>query len=112
MLLAPLLRKRDLFLPFAVAVEIGGAAGAVAMGAGHTFLEQRRCAVIRRQRVTAGVAKRVVALFQAVGDGNALVVQRSYRVPRMRIAPAEYATLARFARASDEAESAEISVQR
>jgi hypothetical protein len=41
-------------------------------------------------------------------DGRALVVTRSYRVPRMRVAPEAYPELARFCRASDEAESSEI----
>lgn len=40
-----------------------------------------------------------------------IVVRRRYRVPRMRIAPSDYPELAGFARASDSAESAEITVR-
>lgn len=45
-------------------------------------------------------------------EGAALVVRRSYRVPRMRVPPDQYPELARFARSADEAESAEITIQR
>lgn len=44
-------------------------------------------------------------------EGGALILRRSYRVPRMRVAPSDYVELARLARASDVAESREIAVQ-
>lgn len=43
-------------------------------------------------------------------DGEAIVLRRSYRIPRMRIAPEEYPDFARFCRAADEAEGAELRV--
>jgi len=42
---------------------------------------------------------------------GALALRRSFRVPRMRITPEEYPAFARFCRASDEAEAAEIRVR-
>lgn len=44
-------------------------------------------------------------------DQGALMVRRSYRIPRMRIPASRYDELARFSRASDEAEGAEIRVR-
>jgi len=44
-------------------------------------------------------------------DQGALMVRRSYRIPRMRIPAERYDELAAFARASDEAEGAEIRVR-
>lgn len=40
-----------------------------------------------------------------------ITVERRYHVPRMRVAPADYAELARFSRAADEAEVLEIRVE-
>ncbi len=48
---------------------------------------------------------------ESARDDNDLVIQRSYRIPRMRIEPREYAEFARFCRASDEAEAAELGVR-
>ncbi|MCB9595775.1 MAG: DUF3857 domain-containing protein [Sandaracinaceae bacterium] len=39
-----------------------------------------------------------------------LTVRREYRIPRMRVAPAEYAPFTRFCRASDDADSGELRV--
>ena len=44
-------------------------------------------------------------------EGGAFVVQRSFRVPRMRITMAEYERFARFCRDADEAEASEIRVR-
>lgn len=44
-------------------------------------------------------------------DGGELLIRRSYRLPRMRITPDEYAGFASFCRASDEGEAAEIRVR-
>jgi tetratricopeptide (TPR) repeat protein len=51
-----------------------------------------------------------VTLSTEPEDGG-LLVRRSFRIPRMRVEPAEYGRFAAFCRASDEAESAEIPVR-
>lgn len=44
-------------------------------------------------------------------SGSSVVVRRAVRVPRMRVEPREYPDFARFCRAADEAEAAEIGVR-
>ncbi|MEQ9076100.1 MAG: DUF3857 domain-containing protein [Sandaracinaceae bacterium] len=50
--------------------------------------------------------------IEAERTEEGLRIQRRYRVPRMRVSPEEYRAFARFARGSDEAESAEIRLSR
>lgn len=57
-----------------------------------------------------GVHGARASVASSSGEG-ALLLRRSYRVPRMRITPEEYSEFARFCRASDEAEAAEIRVR-
>jgi len=49
--------------------------------------------------------------MESVREDGTLTLRRSFRVPRMRVAPADYPELARFCRAADEAESAEVAVR-
>jgi hypothetical protein len=51
-----------------------------------------------------------VVLQSEQAEGR-LTLRRRYRVPRMRVTPREYPELARFARAADEAESAEVVIR-
>lgn len=50
--------------------------------------------------------------IEAARTDDGLRIQRRYRVPRMRVEPDAYLGFARFARSADEAESAEIRLQR
>ncbi len=48
------------------------------------------------------------ARMTAAREGAVIVLRRSYRMPRMRVEPAEYTRLASFCRQADEAESGEL----
>lgn len=51
------------------------------------------------------------ARIRSAREGDALLIRRSFRIPRMRVSPAQYPDLARFCRAADEAESGEVRVR-
>lgn len=48
---------------------------------------------------------------QSAAGARELTVRRSYRIPRMRVSPADYPAFARFCREADDAEAAEIRVR-
>ena len=51
------------------------------------------------------------ATMESVREDGRLTLRRTFRVPRMRVPPTDYPELARFCRAADEAESAEVAVR-
>lgn len=51
------------------------------------------------------------AVLETERQGDALILRRHYRIPRMRVAPSDYPELARFARGADQAEYAEVTLQ-
>lgn len=51
------------------------------------------------------------ATMRASRERSVVLLERSFRVPRMRITPDEYDALAAFCRGADEAESAELTVR-
>ena len=91
MTLAALLRQCDLPLPLPIALAVLVGADLMAMDAGDAFLVKGRQEVLRRQRLAAGVAERVLALRKAMSDGDAFVedeagtvCSRYFRMPPLR----------------------------
>ena len=82
MLFAALLCQFDLLLPVAEPLAVFFATVVVAARAGDAFLEFRRQAYFRRDRVAAGVAELMIAFGKAVDNGDTLVEHEAGAFPQ------------------------------